>query len=382
MPISDIRKRIDAIDQQLVALFKDRMAASAEIAAFKRQSGLPIFDPAREKALLKGVMAQAGPDLAIPAKMLFTSLMAISRARQAELLQSNDADMEALRAAVAESPSHAYFPESAVVACQGTEGAYSAKAAERFFKNPDVSFCPQFENVFQAVEEGRCDFGVLPVENSTAGSVTKVYDLMRKYRFYIVRSCRLRVEHALLALPGTKIEDIREVVSHEQAIAQCAGFFRAHPEARPRTVANTAVAASQVATAGRRDFAALASADCADIYGLVPLVTAVQDSAYNLTRFICITKNLEIYPGATRTSFTITLPHRPGSLYSVMSLLSAYDINVQKLESRPLPGSDFAFQFYFDVDAAPAAPYFLPLVQSVKSFAERFYYIGSYTEIA
>ena len=190
----------------------------------------------------------------------------------------------------------------------------------------------------------------------------------------------MRVSHCLLALPGATLDGIREVYSHEQAIGQCSRFFAEHKNLRAVPYANTA-AAKAVADAGRRDIAALASDNCAALYGLRALSSDMQDSGGNYTRFICISKKLEVYPGADKTSVRLTLPNRPGSLYAALARVAALGINIIKLESRPIPGRDFAFQFFLDFDASVYAPALLTLLKELEAECETFEYLGSYTEI-
>ena len=379
--MQELRNEIDAIDNQLVELFKKRMATSAKIADYKRVHKLPVLDPERERQLLKRIAGLAGEDLAPSAKTLYKTLLSLSRLHQNRLLHKDDKDLATIRETIAAAEKPLEFPTEAVVACQGTEGSFSTLAAERFFKEPSPMFFNRFEKVFQAVDKGLCHYGILPIENSTAGAVNQVYDLMREYRFHIVRSAKLCVSHTLLALPGATLDGIKTIFSHEHAYQQCSDFFQEHPGIKFEPVANTAIAAKQVAASGRHDIAAIASHNCAEIYGLIPLLHSMQNRAYNVTRFICISKKPEIFPGADRTSFVLTLPHRSGSLYNVMALLASYDVNLQKLESRPVPGSDFAFMFYFDMDASPLSPDFLPMMESIRSLSETFTYLGSYLEL-
>ena len=273
------------------------------------------------------------------------------------------------------------FPEKAVIACQGVEGAYSQTAAERLFREPTVSHMKSFETVFAAIDSGLCRYGVLPLENSTAGSVNRIYDLMTRYRFSIVRSVRVKIDHSLLALPGASVEGIREVYSHEQAISQCSEFLKSHPRMRVTACENTAAAAKLVAESGRTDIAALASHSCAELYGLSTLAASVQDNGNNHTRFICIGRELEIFPGADRTSVMLTLPHRPGALYRIMARITALGINLTKLESRPLPDRDFEFMFYFDLDTPVYSPNLIQLIGDLEYMSESFRYLGSYSEI-
>jgi chorismate mutase/prephenate dehydratase len=202
-----------------------------------------------------------------------------------------------------------------------------------------------------------------------------------KHKFNIVRSVRLKVDHNLLAIKGTKIENIKEIFSHEQAINQCADFIKSLGQVTVHVVENTAVAAKMVADSGRSDFAALSSRSCANLYGLQCLAGSVQDKGNNYTRFICISKNLEIYPGADRTSIMLVTAHRPGALYKVLSHFYSLGINLVKLESRPLPDRDFEFMFYFDLDASVYNPALAQLLCELEGMCEEFQYLGSYTEI-
>lgn len=238
-----------------------------------------------------------------------------------------------------------------------------------------------FESVFQAVEKGFCRYGILPIENSLYGSVTEVYDLMSKYNFHIARSVRIKIDHALLAKKGTKLSDIREIVSHEQALGQCADFIKSLGDVRVTVYPNTAEAARAVAERGRDDIAALASHDCASLYGLSVLKTNVQNSDNNHTRFICIAKDIEIYPGANRVSLMLTLPHRPGSLYRLMAKFAALGLNLTKLESRPIEGMDFEFMFYFDIEADVCSEAVLGLLGDLDNAPETFNFLGAYSEI-
>lgn len=273
------------------------------------------------------------------------------------------------------------LPEGTCVACQGTEGANSQIACERVFKNSTILFFSSFKAVFSAVDNGLCKYGVIPIENSTAGSVNAVYDLMRNYNFSIVRSVRIKIEHNLLSKPGTNLEDIREIYTHEQAINQCSEYLSSLKDVRVIPIENTAVAAKMVAESDRGDIAAIASKSCLKYYDLKFLKQRIQNNDNNYTRFICISKNIEIYPGAERTSLMVTLEHEPGSLYKVLSVLNEYNINLLKLESRPIPGRDFEFKFYFDIDTSVYSKELVQILQELPKICEEFRYLGSYSEI-
>ena len=223
--------------------------------------------------------------------------------------------------------------------------------------------------------------GVIPLENSSAGSVNEVYDLMMKHRFRIVRSIRLKVDHNLLVKPGTRKEDIREIYSHEQAISQCSEYLKQFPNAKIIPCENTAIAAKRVSESENANKAAIASSLCAKLYHLSMLSESIQNEGNNTTRFICISKQIEIYPGADRTSLMMVLPHEPGALYKVLSRFYALGINLIKLESRPIPERNFEFMFYFDLETSVYSPQFLQLMGELESLCERFSYLGSYGEV-
>ena len=379
MDLKDYRDKINDIDEQMVRLFEERMEVSAEIAKYKKENRLPIYDGARERSKLEAVNEQLPEHLRDYGLSLYSLLMDLSKTYQHRTLGESSEVSERIEQAIRNTPP--LFPEKAVVACQGVEGAYSQTAAERLFKYPNLFFFETFDAVFSAVDKGLCRYGVLPVENSTAGTVNRVYDLMLKHHFHIVRSVRVKIDHNLLVKPGTKLQDIREVYSHEQAISQCRGFLSKLSGVKAVPVENTAVAAKIVASSDRTDVAALSSRSCMDLYGLTCLKASVQDSSNNYTRFVCIAKDPEIYPGADRTSLMMVLPHTPGSLYKVLSRFYALGINLNKLESRPLPDRNFEFMFYFDLENSVYSPRFTQLMADMDSISEEFIYLGSYSEI-
>ena len=379
MTLEELRSRIDRIDEEMIRLFSDRMDVAAEIARFKQEHGIKVLDSRREAEKLRQIEDRTPEELRDYAASLYSLLFELSRSHQNRALGRETELSRRIRVAMEETPP--LFPERATVACQGVEGANSQLACERLFRRPMEFYFSSFEAVFAAIEKGLCRYGVLPLENSTAGSVNAVYDLMMRHHFHIVRSVRLKVDHNLLAKPGTTLSDVREIFSHEQAISQCAGYLAGLPGVKVTPVENTAAAARMVSESERRDVAALSTRACVDLYGLDCLAASVQDQDNNFTRFICISRDLEIYPGADRTSLSMILPHRPGSLYQVLSRFYALGINLNKLESRPLPERDFEFMFYFDLDTSVYSPSFIQLMGELQSICEDFSYLGSYREV-
>ncbi len=379
MDLKEARDSIDRIDRELVDLFCRRMEVNADIARYKKENGLPLTDPERERQKLVAVTDQAGETFRGYTAALFNQLFDLSKAYQAQLTRDRAPLCAMIEEAMAKTPE--IFPEFAPVACQGVEGAYSQLACEKLFSVPDILYFKSFEGVFNAIEKGMCRYGVLPIENSTAGSVNAVYDLMMRHRFYIVRSIRMKVDHCLLAAPGVALKDVKEIVSHEQALSQCAGFLRSLGDVKLTAMENTAAAARYAATSGRKDVAALSSRNCAALYGLSCLRDSVQDQRGNFTRFICISREPEIYPGADKTSIMAVTPHKPGSLYKLLSRFFSLGINLTKLESRPLPDREFEFMFYFDLEKPIRAPQMIGLLGELEELCERFEYLGSYSEI-
>ena len=379
MDITQLREKIDNIDDQLVNLFTQRMEIAWDIAAYKKENNLPIYVPARERQKLQEVAKLAGPDMDDYTRVLYSMIFELSRSYQSK--QNSTATELYRKITDSIENTSKLFPQAPMVACQGVEGAYSQIACEKIFKNPMIMYFKNFDAIFGAIEQGLCQYGILPIENSTAGSVKKVYDLMIHHNFSIVRTFRLKIDHNLLAKPGTKLSDIQEIYSHEQAINQCSDFLKNMPGVKIIPVENTAVAAQMVAQSLNNHAAAISSKGCEEIYGLCSLADSIQDKGNNRTRFICISKNLEIYPGADKTSIMMVLPHKPGALYKVLARLYVLGINVIKLESRPIPDRDFEFMFYFDLETSIYSQEFVQLMCELDDLCEEFKYLGSYSEV-
>ena len=379
MDIQQLRNEIDAVDDSLVKLFSQRMELSAQVADYKRENNMPILAPAREREILARVAQSAGDEMGNYTRVLYSMLFELSRGYQSKRNMVSTTLHQQIQDSIENTPK--LFPQAPMVACQGVEGAYSQIACEKIFKNPFIMYFKNFEGVFNAIDQGLCQYGILPIENSTAGSVNKVYDLMIRHNFSIVRTFRMKVDHNLLANPGAKLEGIKEIYSHEQAINQCSGFLATLKGVKVIPVENTATAAQMVAQSGRTDIAALSSRSCAELYSLSILASNIQDKGSNHTRFICISKNLEIYPGSDKTSIMMVLPHRPGSLYKLLARLYTLGINVTKLESRPIPDRDFEFMFYFDLETSIYSEEFVQLMCELDDLCEEFKYLGSYCEV-
>lgn len=378
MDIQALRENINRIDDELVRLFEERMRTARSIAQYKQEHSLPVSDRTREREVIHRLTGEVSPEFASYTKSLYTTLFELSKTYQSSVLRGDSKLASDIKEAL--ETTEKLFPARAVVACQGTEGAYSQFACESMFQYPSIIYTDTFEGVFRAVDSGLCRYGILPVENSTAGSVTAVYELMQKYKFHIVASTRLCIDHAMLANGKIPLSDIKEVFSHEQALNQCSEYLSRMPGVRLTVCKNTAIAAKELAESGRKDAAVICCSECADLYGLCEIAGGIANTENNHTRFICISKKIEIYPGANRTSLMARLPHKPGALYHIISRFAALGINLTKLESRPIPGKDFEFMFYFDIDASIYSPELIELFSQLEYEIPELGYLGSYHE--
>ena len=382
--IAEIRDQIDKIDDDLVRLFVERLSLVEEIAAKKKDENLPVLNSARELEIMdrltKGLVENEKGPMAGYAKTLFGMIFGLSRFHQSKLLGTSSKLADDIRFALENTPTD--LPETASVACQGSMGANSIAACERLFKCPLITYVDTFESVFKAVDSGLCRYGILPIENNLHGSVTDVYNLMKKYSFYIVKSVKLKINHALLAKHGVKISDIRRIRSHEQALGQCSDFLRDLKSSNNMVIeycSNTATAAKEISEDDARDVAAISSRRCAELYDLTVLRGDIQNSDDNYTKFICISKQLEIYPGAEKNSMMVTVPHRPGALNQLIAKFAEFGINLTKIESRLPPNKDEPV-FYIDFDLSVYNEAIFNLLSDLEIVNDDFEFLGCYSE--
>ena len=378
MELSEIRTRIDAVDDQLPKLFLERMELAEAVAVYKNEHRLPILNRERERAILAKVTENAGARERY-AYHLFSTLFELARSRQAELIDAPTRVGEQVIASL--NAGNQMFPQTGLVACQGIEGANSQVACDRLLPRGNIVYVKTFEAVAAAVESGLCKFGVLPIENSSNGSVRAVYQLLQERSLSIVRSTRLCIRHELLALPGVKLEDVTEIYSHQQAIGQCSKFLDGLKDVKVIPCDNTAVAAKMVAESGSRHAAAISSHPCAALYGLECISNTIQNSDNNYTRFVCVTKDPAIYAGANRISLVIAFENKPGALYDILSKLAALDINMTKLESCPVVGSDFEFIFFLELEASVQDASVLAMLEEMERSCAQFQFLGCYAEV-
>ena len=379
MDLTKLREQIDTVDNQMLQLFLERMRIGEQIAAGKRESALPVLNKEREREILARVQAEAG-EMEPYAYQLFTTLIELNKARQSQLNAQPSRVRPLIEKALAAEEE--IFPRTGTVACQGVEGANSQAACDKLLPRGNIMYVKSFEAVFDAVESGLCKFGVLPIENSANGSVRTVYDLLQRKRFSIVRATTLHIRHELMVKPGTKLSDITEIYSHEQAIGQCSRYLASlNGKVKVTPVANTALAAKMVAEGINPHAAAISSHVCTELYGLETIKDDIQDSDNNYTRFICIAKNPVIYAGANKISLILDCKNEPGALNSILAKIAAYGVNTSKIESCPVSGRNFEFIFFFDLDASVREPGVLSMLEELEHISESFTFLGNYAVV-
>ena len=295
MTNEELKNKMMQIDESLKDLYLQRMDLANSILDAKKEGSFDEMEISHES--LVNMTNGLTPEKQLYLKKIYEALLETNKAYETATANVATELVNKIKYAINNTEA---FPVSAKVACQGVKGAYSSIAASKFFEIADISYFKSFENVFQAVEKGFCEYGVLPIENSYAGSVNPVYDLMREHKFHIVRSLRLQVKHNIVANANATLEDIKEIYSHEQALSQCKKYLEKYPNIKIVPCENTAVAARMVKESGRTDIAAISSYECAEIYGLKVLSASIQDSNENYTRFILIAKDIKVYKAFTK----------------------------------------------------------------------------------
>lgn len=371
----ELRKKLDVIDEQMVELYEKRMAICEEVGNIKIEAGRKIFDRQREKEKLAAVTANARDEFNKKGlSELFEQLMSMSRKLQYQLLTKKGA-LGRLPFIGVES----LDVDGARIVFQGTEGAYSQAAMEKYFGRDINSFHVQtFRDAMEAIEEGSADFAVLPIENSSAGAVNEVYDLLMEFENYIVAEVFLPIEHTLAGLPGTKLGDIERVYSHPQALMQSAKFLDDHRDWQQISVANTAVAAKKVLEDNVPTKAAICSAYAAEYYGLEVLEEKINHNAKNATRFIVVTNQKIFLKDATKISICLEGAHESGSLYHLLSHFIYNDLNMIKIESRPIEGRNWEYCFFIDFEGNMADGAVKNAIRGLREEARNLKILGNY----
>lgn len=377
MDLLELRKEIDKIDNQLIPLLMKRMDIAGQVAEYKVKRGIPVLNEEREQQILDNVAEKCGEKGEI-IKTVFSATMDASRALQHKIIGGGQELRDQINEAL--SKGGRLTADNGFVACQGVEGAYSGVTANEIFPDAQVKFYRQFEDVFEAVNRGDAVFGVIPVENSTAGSVHESYDLIMKYRFYVVGAYDLKIEHCLCARADTKYEDITEVYSHPQALSQCNNFLK-NFDFTGVNYSNTAAAAEFVSKSHKNNIGVICSELAAKKYGLKILKRNIQNNNNNRTRFIVISKNLVIDENAQKISLIFSVAHKTGSLYRVLGRFSMAGLSLTKLESRPIENSDFSYYFYVDVLGSVRDEKTLDLICALSDELPEFEFLGNFNEV-
>lgn len=375
MDLLELRNEIDKLDDELIPLLLKRMDISRQVAEYKVQNGIPVLNEQRELEILEDVASKCGEQGEV-IKTVFSAIMDASRALQHKIIGGGVELRNLISNAKCEKNLTA---NGEPIACQGVQGAYSGEAAKALFPDSPIDFHKQFEDVFEAVNQNKARFGIIPVENSTAGSVHESYDLIMKYKFFIVGAYDLRVDHCFCAKPGAKFEDIENVYSHTQALSQC-NIFLKNFDFTGITFSNTAAAAKFVSESEKNNIAAICSESAAKKYGLKIIRKGIQNVTNNTTRFIVISKELVIDEDAEKISLIFSAPHRTGSLYRVLGRFSMTGLNLTKLESRPVANGRFDYYFYVDILGSVRDEQTLDLLCALSDELPEFSFLGNYYE--
>ena len=377
--LDQYRAEIDAIDAELVPLFLRRAAVTEKVGRYKKERGIPVLDPQRERQVLAQKTAQVeDPQSRADVATLYESIMAISRGQQRRLFRENGEDpgFTACMTAMKEARSPVAQPR---VAYQGEPGAYSEEAAAGFV-GPGVEAVgyPWFSDVFAALAAEKADYAILPVENSSTGSIRQVYDLLARYRYYLVGEWQVKVEHCLMALPGVALDDIQTVYSHEQGLMQCEAFLDGYPHWNRVRTLDTAGSAKQVARSGDKTAAAICSRRAAGLYGLQILREGINYNDWNYTRFVAVSPKMELREGRDKISALFRLPHQSGSLHEILTIFAVHGLNLVKLESRPIPGRSWEYLFFLVFTGDLVSPGMEGTLRELSQLSAEFRVLGNF----
>ena len=375
LDLDEIRKKIDAADSEIVRLLEQRIGLAKEVAAYKIGSGKKVYDSVREKEKLARVESLVeNTENVADIRKVFEQIMLDSRKIQYRELELNGKSMLDPYETIDDIPR-----DGVKVVYQGVPGAYAYIAMKRFFKDPsDAHSVNTWREALEEVVSGKSDFAVLPLENSTAGSVTEVYDLLSEYPVYIVAEEFVEIDHALLGVPGTGISDIKKVYSHAQALFQCNKFLSDHPDWEKIGTSNTALSAKEVGEKGDKSLAAVASAEAAELYGLEVLKDKINDLSGNTTRFIIVSKHRRFLKNAHKVGVLFETPNETGTLYNLLSPIVYNDLNMMKIESRPLRSKKWDVMFFVEFEGNLTDPGVRYALRGMYEEAKSMRLLGNY----
>lgn len=368
------RKDIDEVDKKIVELFKYRMQLTKDVAKYKIQTGKKVFDKERETAKLNALGELSDNEFnKIGIQELFTQIMSMSRKMQYSLINEDmgDEPFTILNELKKDRPLN--------VICFGVKGSYTERAMEEFFgSNISPTYADSFKKVMLEVKEGKCDYGVLPIENTSTGGIADIYDLLVEFDNYIIGEHVVKIEHALLGLKDAKIEDIKTVYSHSQGLMQCQKFLESHPKMTPVECISTSDSAKKVLLDQDKTKGAIAGKQTAAIYDLKILKECINYEQNNSTRFIVITNEKKYKKQADKVSICFELPHESGTLYNMLSHIIFNNLNMTKIESRPLEGRNFEYRFFVDFQGNLSDPGVKNALYGIKEEAIRLKILGNY----
>lgn len=375
LDLTKIREDIDRVDKEIVRLFEERMTLCSDVAEYKIGCNKPVLDRTREEQKIEKVKSLASDEQnAKSVEDLFKHLMSLSRKLQYTIMAEHGLIMDTVFEKV-----DSIAREGVKVVYQGLEGAYSHDAVCQFFgENIDMYHVANWKDAMEDVKEGRADYAVLPIENSTAGSITQVFDLLEEYDNYIVGETYVKVEHALMAPKGASIDTIKNVYSHPQSLMQCQKFLLEHPEWKQFSLSNNAVSAKKVMDDGDITQAAIASERAAKLYNLEVLRTKINTSGVNTTRFVIVGSKKESQKDADKVSISFEIPHENGSLYNILSHFMYNEINMTKIESRPIEDKKWEYRFFLDFDGRLDDPAVKNTLRGVKEETLKLRILGNY----
>lgn len=370
MELSQLRQEINEIDKEILKLFEKRMKCSFGVAEYKIANNMPVFQADREKEIIDRVRKSVPKDLENSAEVLFTTLMDISKCKQFQKFFANESklDFEPLD-----------LTGQHIVAVPGTVGAYSHIASMQFVKEGTPVFYETFDEVFEAVETGKAEFGVLPIANTTTGSIVQTYSLMREHNFKICAETKVQVDHCLAVKPGVKLEDIKSIYSHEQGILQCSEFIKAHGF-KTHTYSNTSLAACYI-KGSEKPLGAICSQVCAKELGLEILETSIADAQENYTKFMLISNKTLCSENANIVSVSLAVPHTSSALYRLLTKFSVAGLNLCMIESMPIANTDFDVIFYLDFEGKITTPDVAKLINELNTELSYFKFLGNYSEV-
>lgn len=370
-----LRKQLDEVDKEIVRLYEKRMSLCGQVGEHKVETGKKVFDRQREQEKLQAVEKEVTSEFNKKGiRELYRQLMSMSRKLQYRQLTEAGAsgrlpfiEIDSLKA------------EEARIVFQGTEGAYGQAAMKKYFgENRNSYYVRTFRDAMEAIEEGAADYAVLPIENSSAGAVNEVYDLLVEFENYIVGETIIPIKHTLAGVPGTELSNIRRVYSKAEALMQVSHFLEEHAEWQQVSVANTAIAAKRILEEGDKSQAAVCSAYAAEVYGLEVLTEGIHDEEGNSTRFIVVTNQKVFLKGATKVSICFELPHESGSLYQLLSHFIYNDLNMTRIESRPIEGRSWEYRFFIDFEGNLEEPAVKNAIRGLREESRSLKILGNY----